>query len=97
MLLFIFSCKTISNKNIEPSLNKNRIYVSDAETAKKIAEAIWIPIYGEGIYDQRPYIVELKDGLWYVRGTFYGDGFGGVAYITIRAKDCKLLEVYHTK
>lgn len=31
------------------------------ETAIKIAEAIWYPIYGEKIYDKKPFVARLKN------------------------------------
>jgi hypothetical protein len=42
-------------------------YVPDVKTAKKIAEAIWLPIYGEKIYNEKPYKVSLRgDSVWVV-------------------------------
>ena len=73
-------------------------YVPNEETAIKIAEAIWLPIYGEGIYNQKPYIVSLlKDSVWVVEGTLAKNKRGGVAYIEIQKKDCKILKVIHGK
>lgn len=76
--------------------NEHIDYVPDAETAKKIAEAVWFPIYGKSILDHKPYNAELKNGLWVVTGTI-GDELGGVAYIEIQKKDCKILKVTHGK
>ena len=90
-----------------------RIYVPDEETAKKIAEAIWLPIYGERIYNQKPYHATLLgDSIWYVYGTLGeshverdNDGNiislkivqGGVASIYFNKYDCKILSVSHSK
>jgi len=71
-------------------------YVPNEETAIKIAEAIWLPIYGERIYNQKPYMVSLlKDSVWVVTGTLAENKRGGVAYIEIQKKDCKILKVEH--
>jgi hypothetical protein len=75
----------------------NMDYVPDAETAIKIAEAIWLPIYGEKIYENKPFIAKLKNSnVWIVEGTLK-DTKGGVPYIEIQKKDCKILKVYHGK
>jgi len=71
-------------------------FVSDEKTAIKIAEAIWYPIYGDEIYDEKPFKAELKDSIWIVRGTLNYD-VGGVAYIEIQKSDCKILKVAHGK
>jgi hypothetical protein len=71
-------------------------FVPDEETAIKIAEAIWYPIYGDEIYDEKPFKAELKDSIWIVQGTLNYD-FGGVAYIEIQKSDCKILKVKHGK
>lgn len=72
-------------------------YVPDSTTAIKIAEAIWLPIYGEGIYKKKPFVARLKDGkVWIVEGTLL-EGKGGVPYIEIQKKDCRVLKVLHGK
>lgn len=71
--------------------------VPDETTAIKVAEAIWLPIYGERIYSQKPYVVKLiNNNNWEVTGTLHSKK-GGVAYIRIRKKDCKILKVTHGK
>lgn len=75
-------------------------FVPDKETAIKIAEAIWLPIYGEKIYEKQPFIATLSDDkeIWTVKGTLGKKlMLGGVPYAKIRKKDGKILEVYHTK
>src|SRR5262245_52516346 len=45
-------------------------YVPDEVTAVRIAEAVWIPIYGEAeLAAQRPFRAELRGHVWYVSGT----------------------------
>ncbi len=71
-------------------------FVPDEKTAIKIAEAIWYPIYGNEIFEEKPFKAELKDSVWIVRGTLNYD-VGGVAYIEIQKRDCKILKVTHGK
>lgn len=74
-------------------------YVPDEETAKKIAEAIWIPIYGEKIIKFKPYKAYLVDDdtIWVVQGVLPKGRLGGVPYIEINKKDCRILKVTHGK
>jgi len=80
-------------------LDKKQVkeYVPDENTAKKIAEAIWFPIYGESVLNQKPYKAELKGNVWIVTGTLSDSIDGGVAYIEIQKSDCKVLKVTHGK
>lgn len=88
----------ISCTNVEPKkMITNEDYVPDKETAIKIAEAIWLPIYGEKIYESKPFEAQLKgDSLWVVEGTLK-EKKGGVPYIEIRKSDCKIIIVTHGK
>jgi hypothetical protein len=71
-------------------------FVPNQETAIKIAEAIWLPIYGKEIYSKKPFKVTLQnDSIWIVEGTL-NRGKGGVPYIEIQKKDCKILKVIHS-
>jgi hypothetical protein len=71
-------------------------YVPDSETAKKVAEAVWLPIYGKMVLDEKPYIAEIiGDSIWIVHGTLQKDALGGTANIEIRIKDCKVSNVSH--
>lgn len=80
------------------SPNKFQNYVPNAETAIKIAEAIWLPIYGESINSKKPFTATLKDSsVWIVTGYLSPDYLGGVPNIEIRRKDCKILKVTHGK
>lgn len=72
--------------------------VPDEQTAIKIAEAIWYPLYGDAIFEQKPYYVQLEDGFWIVTGSIPDTTFfGGTAYIKFQKSDCKVVNVYHTK
>lgn len=90
--LVLFSCATAFTVQQKKSVE----YVPDAETAKKIAEAIWLPIYGTNVLNEKPYNAELKMNVWIVTGTLK-DELGGVAYIEIQKSDCKILKVTHGK
>jgi NTF2 fold immunity protein len=79
-------------------------YVPDATAASRIAEAVWIPIYGEKtIFEERPYRAKRIGNLWYVEGSLRSSTdpkeliVGGVAEITIDAKSGKILRVSHGK
>ncbi|MGN7812863.1 YbbC/YhhH family protein [Flavobacterium sp. 22076] len=104
LLIFFNSCsqeKTKSQKVVKSVVDKpNLVFkdlVPDNETAIKIAETILVPIYGKKIYEQRPFVARLKSpNVWAVEGTLHTTK-GGVAYIEIQKKDCKILKVYHEK
>ena len=71
--------------------------IPNAKTAIKIAEAVWLPIYGKKIYKEKPFIAKLNSSkIWIVEGSVYGTK-GGAAYIEIQKKDGKILKVYHEK
>lgn len=89
VLVFCTSVKSITNEN-------QTDYVPNKETAIKIAEAIWYPIYGSKIEKFKPYTAELKEDIWIVQGTLL-EGKGGVPYIEINKKDCRILKVMHEK
>ena len=70
-------------------------YVPNEQTAAKIAEAVWISIYGERIYNQKPYRVNLiKDSIWVVNGSVPSGGYDENAHIEIRKRDGKILTVF---
>lgn len=71
--------------------------VPDAATALKIAEAIWLPIYGKDIQSQKPFQVTINKAgtIWTVQGTRKQLSPGGTTYIEIQKSDCKILKVTH--
>ena len=84
---------TLDYSNIKTSY-PSRGYIPNEGTAVKIAEAIWVSIYGDRIYNQKPYRVNLiKDSIWVVNGSVPGGGYGENAYIEIRKKDGRILKV----
>ncbi|ACL02909.1 hypothetical protein Dalk_1206 [Desulfatibacillum aliphaticivorans] len=78
-------------------------YVPDEETAIRIAEAVWLPIYGPQIYQDKPFVAKLYGDEWLVKGTYViPDDLneimrGGVPYAVIRKIDGKILAVTHTR
>jgi hypothetical protein len=72
-------------------------FVPDAETAMKIAEAVWLPIYGKDIYKERPYQVIKEGGNWVVSGTLPPNVVGGTAVAVIAQQDGRIINVFHTK
>jgi hypothetical protein len=72
-------------------------FVPDAQTAMKIAEAVWLPIYGERIYAQRPYRVTKDGENWVVQGSLPPNVVGGTAVAVIAQKDGRIVNVFHPK
>ncbi len=73
-------------------------FVPNKETAMKIAEAVWLPIYGKEVLDhEKPFEATLEGDLWHVEG-FLPEGWkGGVAEIEINKSDGKVSRVSHGK
>lgn len=71
-------------------------YIPNEETAIRVAEVIWIPIYGEDdVQEHRPYHAKLKDGkVWVVSGEVYTKK-GGSPFALMQKSDGKILDVYH--
>ncbi|GAB2789926.1 hypothetical protein HNQ93_003272 [Hymenobacter luteus] len=72
-------------------------YVPDATTAIKIAEAVWLPIYGKRIYEKRPFKAVSKGAIWVVEGSLPDGMDGGVPYIEINKMDGRIMRVTHGK
>lgn len=103
VLLTTLSLYSQEFKETAPKDTITTNYVPDEETAKKIAEAVWLPIFGERIFEQQPYNAALVNGIWIVKGSlpppcrYIPDCRGGSAYIEIQKSDCKILLVKHGK
>src|SRR4051812_13002461 len=61
--------------------------IPDAETAENVADAIWRPVIGKRLNLYKPFNVELKDSIWYIKGDLHAD-FGGVIRMEIGKSDC---------
>lgn len=72
-------------------------FVPDATTASRIAEAVWIPIYGEKVISsEKPFKVTLRGDVWTVTGKDLPPGWnGGVAEADISKRDGRILRVIH--
>lgn len=111
-LLFIFLLAPLFGNSQQLCGKTYTNFVPDSATAIKVAEAVWLPIYGESIYKEKPYNAKLVgDSVWYVYGylpksyisidskgdTTYHIFHGGVAEIEIRKSDCFVIKVCHGK
>ena len=73
-------------------------YVPDADTAIKIAVAVWESIYGrEQIAGQKPFTAVLQNGVWIAEGSLPPRMKGGVARAEIAKDDGRVLRVIHGK
>ncbi len=69
-------------------------FVPDEETAIRIAEAVWIGIYGkEKVESQKPFRVELEYDVWIVRGSFPKGGSEGALIARISKVNGTIFEV----
>lgn len=95
LLLFVPAAFSQPPHNFKPAQG----YVPDAATARKIAVAVWEPIYGhEQISQQKPYKAILVNGIWTVEGTLPEQyDLGGVAIAEIAKDDGRILKVGHGK
>ena len=92
--LFVTFALGASQHNYKPKDG----YVPNAETAIKIAVAVWIPIYGQVQIDgEKPYKARLEKGVWYVDGSLPEGYIGGVATAEIQKDDGKIIRVSHGK
>ena len=66
-------------------------------TAIKIAEAVWLPIYGKDIYSKKPFVAKLKGKVWVVVGSLPSHMVGGVPLIEISKKTGEILRISHGK
>lgn len=72
--------------------------VPDEGTAVKVAEAIFLPVFGqEEVTEFLPYHAQLRDGVWTVYGTLKPNSRGGTPQLRIQKKDGKVLEVWHSQ
>jgi NTF2 fold immunity protein len=73
-------------------------YVPNEETAVRIAEAVLVPIYGEGqVRSEQPFRARLVGKIWLVTGTLKPDAEGGTAEVRISRASGEILSVKHGK
>jgi hypothetical protein len=81
---------------VETPPQNHKPYVADAETAIRIAVAVWEPIYGKKLIEsEKPYRAILNNGVWRVQGSLPPGNVGGVAIADISASDGTILRVTH--
>ena len=102
ILVVVFSLVAISV--IVASVSQRHSYVPpkgfvpDEQTAMRIAEAVWSPIYGEeNIKSEKPFVASLKNDVWTVHGSLPKGWVGGVAEAEISKSDGRILRVSHGK
>jgi hypothetical protein len=96
LILFGF-CYGSDQKSDNTSLPFRGV-VPNEITAVKIAEAVFLPIYGEEeVSKYRPYEATLKDNVWTVFGTLKPNARGGTPTMTIQKKDGKVLEIWFSQ
>jgi hypothetical protein len=75
-------------------------FVPEAAPASRLAEAVWIPIYGKDhILKERPFHATLTGDVWTVTGSLPGGPgqIGGVALAEISKQDARIIRVSHGK
>lgn len=93
--LFLYTMSLASGK---PTFVPKDGFIPDQETAIRVAEAVWIPIYGkEQIESEKPFKAMLTKGVWTVEGSLSEGAEGGVALIEISKKNGCILRVIHGK
>jgi hypothetical protein len=77
----------------------NADYVSTADSAKLIAEAVWNSIYGKDSGISRPFKVSYDSAkkIWLVQGSRPGGQTGVLPNILIQQSDGKVLAVWYDK
>ena len=75
----------------------NDAFVPDEATAVAIAEAVWRPVFGDGIDESRPFRAVLDGGVWVVTGTLPEGVYGGVPHAHVRRHDARILRLFHTQ
>jgi NTF2 fold immunity protein of polymorphic toxin system component len=89
--------KTNKNDSLELGWSNPLVngYIPDTTTAMKIAEAIWLPIYGSEIYEYLPFkAILINESIWKVSGTVHTSK-GGSPFAFVKKKDGLIIEVYH--
>jgi len=98
VLLALLSFSFGSDKKPEGTSLPSRGVVPNEITAVKIAEAVFLPIFGEEeVAKYRPYEAILKDGVWTVFGTLKPGSRGGTPTLTIQKIDAKVLDVWFSQ
>ena len=97
MVIAIATTGGLLTSQSTPSYVPPNGFVPDAATAARIAEAVWIPIYGaEQIAKEKPFKATLRGDVWTVTGKdLPPDTPGGVAEAEISKRDGRIVRVIH--
>ncbi len=78
-------------------ITQRNVFFLDEASAIMLAEKTLVKVYGEKVLKQRPWIVTDNISTFRIKGTFHflGRRYGGVADITIRKSDGKVLHCTH--
>jgi hypothetical protein len=97
-ILFMMVIESHSCNSSKDMINSPKTeYIPNDSIAIKIAEIIWHPIYGDEIYEYRPFKAELFEGkIWKVSGTVHTEKGGG-PFAEIQKSDGKIISVYFQK
>ena len=89
LALFSFALITISVSQALPDEG----FVPDGKTAVKIAESVWLPVYGADIYNHQPFKAELIKGkYWKVYGTGNAQD-RKCPFVLIQRKNCMIIKI----
>jgi len=93
--LVAYVASNVSKESLAVTIDNGVMPTDCIANAIKIAEAIWLPIYGNEIYKYKPFKAKLIGGkVWEIYGTVYTQK-GGSPIAKIRKSDCKIIEVTH--
>jgi hypothetical protein len=100
--LLSFISGIAASQNLAESYRPGEGYVSSEKTAKMIAEAVLVPIYGiDEINKQKPFKVVLKGKNWIVEGSTPADRgikfLGGHFTIHIARSTGEITHLSHSK
>jgi hypothetical protein len=94
-------CAQSGQKGIVPKAG----FVPDATTARNIAEAVLVPVYGkQAVAAERPFKATLKNDIWIITGSIPCEAApkgascpGGAAEVHISRKDGRVTFMTHSQ
>jgi hypothetical protein len=97
LILIILQIGSCSSRQEIIKANSNYC-LNSSDKAIEMADKKWLEIYGNDIYNKKPFTAEFKnDTIWIIQGTLSRLKKGGVPYAEINAKNCKFIIVTHGK
>lgn len=97
VLLIIFACCKPASVN-QNKWDLSDGYVPDSATAIKMAEIIFVRVYGEKVLEKKPFHAVLHDKTtWVIEGTLESGIDGGVPHMEIQKADGRIINLYHSK